>query len=107
MVNEEQIASVSRINKLEAELERQQRYSRRSNVLLYGMEEDPAESCSAKGNDYAPSIASSHTQKLQQPAPEDVPTVQQNTQKGMSSSLKSTIQRTRSLKHPGSPTPSV
>ncbi|KAL8603941.1 hypothetical protein ACOMHN_005161 [Nucella lapillus] len=55
MVKEEQTASVSRINKLEAELERQQRYSRRSNVLLYGMEEDPAESCSAKGNDYAPS----------------------------------------------------
>ncbi|KAL8562511.1 hypothetical protein ACOMHN_003935 [Nucella lapillus] len=48
MVKEEQTASVSRINKLEAELERQQRYSRRSNVLLYGMEEDPAESCSAK-----------------------------------------------------------
>ncbi|KAL8603765.1 hypothetical protein ACOMHN_024381 [Nucella lapillus] len=55
MVKEEQTASVSRINKLEAELERQQRYSRRSNVLLYGMEEDPAESCSANGNDYAPS----------------------------------------------------
>ena len=35
----------SRLRKLEEEVERQERYSRRSNVRLYGMKEEAGESC--------------------------------------------------------------
>ena len=50
-IGNEQNSMSSRLRKLEEEVERQQRYSRRSNVLLYGMKEEAGESfdrCTAR-----------------------------------------------------------
>ena len=44
-IGNEQNSMSSRLRKLEEEVERQERYSRRSNVLLYGMKEEAGESC--------------------------------------------------------------
>ncbi len=50
-IGNEQNSMSSRLRKLEEEVERQERYSRRSNVLLYGMKEEAGESfdrCTAR-----------------------------------------------------------
>ena len=46
-LEEGQDTTLSKISKLENELERQERYSRRSNVLIYGMREESAETYNA------------------------------------------------------------